>query len=105
MTTLYDDGRIACDDEGVTIKWYYLWGRRKIPYSRIRSVRTYSLSGLRGKWRIWGSGDFLHWYNLDPKRPNKEAGIELDLGRRILPCITPDDADAVARIIESHLGA
>ncbi|MHB8681774.1 MAG: PH domain-containing protein [Acidimicrobiales bacterium] len=99
----YDDGRIACDDEGVSIRWYYLWGRRRIPYARIRSIATYPLSAVRGKWRIWGSGDFVHWYNLDADRPRKTTGIEIDLGRRVKPCITPDDPDAVAGLISAHL--
>jgi hypothetical protein len=100
--TLYDDGRIACDGDGILIRWYYLWGAKRVPYRSIRSVKTYSLAPLRGKWRIWGSGDFVHWYNLDGNRPNKELGIELDVGGRCRPCITPDDVDEVARIITEH---
>lgn len=101
--TLYDDGRIACDDEGLTIRWYYLWGAKRIPFDAIHSVRTFPLSAVRGKWRLWGSGDFLHWYNLDGNRPKKETGIEIDVGGRVRPCITPDDSSAVARIIEDHV--
>ena len=40
---LYDDGRIACDDSGVIIGWYYLWGRKRIPYSAIRAVHKQPL--------------------------------------------------------------
>lgn len=102
--TLYDDGRISCDDEGVTIRWYYPWGARRVPYDAIRSAESFPLSPVRGRWRVWGSGDLVHWYNLDTRRPGKTAGIELDLGRRVRPCITPDDVDAVSRIIAGHLG-
>jgi hypothetical protein len=102
-STLYDDGRVACDDEGLLIRWYYLWGGKRVPYEAIRSVRTFSLAPLRGKWRIWGSGDFVHWYNLDGNRPNQETGIELDAGGRCRPCITPDDVEAVVRIITEHV--
>jgi hypothetical protein len=99
---LYDDGRIACDDEGLCIRWYYPWGHKRIPYLTIRSVRTYPLSKIRGRWRLWGSGDFVHWYNLDGNRSNKETGIAVDVGRRVIPCITPDDPQAVARILADH---
>lgn len=99
---LYDDGRVACDDDGVTIRWYYLWGPKRIPYRAIRSAREFGLSSVRGKWRIWGSGDLVRWYNLDPQRPGKDTGIELDTGGRVRPCITPDDAHAVSRIIAEH---
>jgi hypothetical protein len=99
---LYDDGRIACDDDGVRIRWYYLWGPKWIPYGAIRAVSSRPLSRVRGKWRIWGSGDFVHWYNLDPRRPDKETAIEIDTGGRVVPTITPDDPAAVERIIAEH---
>ena len=102
---LYDDGRIACDDDSVIIRWYYPWGHKRIPFSAIRSVKTYPLRPVRGQWRLWGSGDLVHWYNLDGKRPNKETGIELDTGGRVRPCITPDDAETVTRIIGEHVAA
>jgi hypothetical protein len=104
-TPLYDDGRILCDDEGVTIRWYYLWGKKRIPFRSIRSVKTFPLPPVRGKWRIWGSGDFVHWYNLDGNRPKKEMGIEFDTGNRVRPCITPDDVEAVARIVTERIAA
>ena len=100
--TLYDDGRILCDDEGLTIRLYYLWGAKRIPYQRIRAATSFQLGALRGKWRIWGSGDLTHWYNLDGTRPRKATGIDLDLGRHTHPCITPDDPSKVLAIIESH---
>ncbi len=99
---LYDDCRIACDDDGITVRWYYPWGAKRIPFRRIRSATAYPLSTVRGKWRIWGSGDFVHWYNLDGGRPDKETGIELDTGSRVRPCITPDEPATVQRIIAEH---
>ena len=102
---LYDDGRIACDGDGITLRWYYPWGSKRIPYRSIKGFRTFPLSLSAGKLRIWGSGDFTHWWNLDAKRPQKDTGIELDKGGRILACISPDDADAVARILQEHVAS
>lgn len=100
---LYDDGRVACDDRSLTIRWYYVWGTaKKIPYTSIRSVRKQTMTGVTGKWRIWGSGDFVHWWNLDLQRPKKDTALVLDIGRRILPTITPDDPDTVERILSEH---
>ena len=105
-TVLYDDGRIACDDRSVIIRRYYAWGAAKtIPYTAIRGVTRSPLTGLTGKWRIWGSSDFVHWWNLDPGRPKKETALVIDLGKRILPTITPDDADTVERILADHVGS
>ena len=101
--SLYDDGRIALDDRGLVIRWYYLWGSKRIPYRSIRSFRTFTIGGLSGKWRIWGSGDFVHWWNLDPRRPGKDTAVEIDTGRRVLSTITPDDPTTVVHILEEHV--
>ena len=99
---LYDDGRIACDDAALVIRRYYPWGTKRIPYSSIRSVERRPLRRIRGRWRIWGSGDFRHWWNLDPARPHKTEALEIELGRRTVPTITPDP-NAVERILMDHL--
>jgi hypothetical protein len=100
---LYDDGRIACDDSGVIIGWYYLWGRKRIPYSAIHAVHKRPLGRVRGRWRLWGSGDFKRWYNLDGNRANKNVALELDVGGHVRPVITPDDPEAVATIITERI--
>jgi hypothetical protein len=100
---LYDDGRIGCDDDGVIIGWYYLWGRKKIRYSAIHAVDKRPLRYIRGRWRLWGSGDFTYWYNLDGDRPNKSVEVVLDIGKRVRPVITPRDPDAVVAIIIQNL--
>lgn len=97
---LYDDGGIVCDDTSLLIKRYYPWGSKRIPYSSINEVRRLPIR-VR-KWRIWGSGDLRHWWNLDLKRPKKNVALELDTGRWLLPTITPDDADAVEAIIKKQ---
>jgi hypothetical protein len=101
---LYDDGTIACDDTDLVVRRYYPWGATKrIPYPSIREVRRRPLTWLRGRWRIWGSGDLRHWWNLDSGRPRKEAALEIVLAGRIVPTITPDDPDAVAAILTARL--
>jgi len=100
---LYDDGGIACDDDALIIRRYYLWGSKRIPYASIRDVTERPLGPARGKWRIWGSGDFVHWWNLDTRRPQKETALEIDAGGRVRPTITPDDPRAVERILKDRL--
>ena len=100
---LYDDGRVACDEDWLIIRWYYPWGAAKrIPYPAIRSVTKRPLSRGTGGWRIWGSGDFVHWWNLDPGRPGKSTALEIDIGHRIRPTISPDDPERVYALLEER---
>ncbi len=99
----YDDGRVACDDASLIIRRYYPWGTKRIPYASIRSVQRRELGAVRGKWRLWGSGDFKHWWSLDLGRPHKSVALEIDLGRRVVPTITPDEPDDVERIVGERI--
>ncbi len=104
-TKLYSDPGVVCGATGLTVKMYYLWGGSKtIPYSSIRGVNRINLSGLSGKWRIWGSGDLVHWWNLDTKRPKKNTALAIELGGHIIPTITPDDPDTVEKILKEKIG-
>ncbi len=101
----YDDGNIACNETMLIIRRYYPWfGAKKIPYESIQSVRSFTVTSRSGKWRIFGSGDLRHWWNFDSSRPGKTTGLEIDLGRRVMPTITPDDAAVVERVIGEHIG-
>jgi hypothetical protein len=99
----YDDGIIACTAEGVVIRRYYPWlGAKKVPYQRIRTVQRRRTGKLTGRWRIWGSGDLVHWYNCDWGRPRKPMALVLKLtGHIVQPVITPDDSE---RVVETLLG-
>jgi hypothetical protein len=100
----YKDRWIECTDNEVVVHGYYVpWGSKRIPYSAITSLDRFTMSALRGKGRVWGSGDFRHWANFDPGRPRKSTGFYLDLGRRVIPFLTPDDPDAFERVVRSHI--
>jgi hypothetical protein len=62
------------------------------------------VNGVR-RWRIWGSGDLRHWWNLDPRRPSKTVALVLDVGRFVRPTITPNDPATVERLLNQHRGA
>ncbi len=96
---LYEDRWIACEPDRLIIRWYYLWGRKVIPYRAIQDVEVYPLSFWTGSWRIWGTSDLRYWFHLDLDRPKKTTALVLDLGKWVKPVITPDDPELVARII------
>ncbi|HEY7802171.1 MAG TPA: hypothetical protein VIE40_05810 [Dehalococcoidia bacterium] len=103
----YDDGEVACDEDGLLIRRYYPWGAKRIPYASIRGVKELPLTGANKvrRWRIWGSGDFVHWWNFDPRRPHKQMALVIDVGLWVRPTITPDDPDAVERILAARARA
>jgi hypothetical protein len=97
----YDDGRVACTDDEIVIRHYYLFGGKRIKYQAIREVRSVPL-GTMGKLRIHGSGDLVHWFNFDPRRPRKDTALVIYLDGRIRPVITPDDPERVAAELADH---
>lgn len=102
---VYDDGGVACGRDALIIWRYYPWGAKHIPYSAVKGVTELPFTGFNRvrRWRLWGSGDFVHWWNLDPRRAHKRVALVLDIGRWVRPTITPDDPATVARIIREHL--
>ena len=102
---IYQDGGILCDDHGLTIRRYYPWGAKRIPYTSIRGVEELPLTGVNKvrRWRIGGSGDFVHWWNFDVHRPSKDLALVIDDGHRVRPTITPDDPKAVERILAARI--
>ncbi len=104
MPDLYQDKWITCTDDGIVIRWYYLWGPKTIPYAAIRSAQRVELTALRGRPRVWGTANPQYWASLDPGRSRKSAALILDVGGTVKPFITPDDVPRVAEIIRQHAG-
>ena len=100
--TGYDDGKIACTDTELLIRHYYFpAGTKRVPYAAIKEVRRVPLR-LAGKWRIQGSGDFVHWFNLDVGRPRKDTAFVIYLDGHVRPVITPDRPDQVEAELAAH---
>lgn len=95
-----------CDENGVTLRRYYLWGDKTIPYSSIKGVQRVTMSPSRGRARIWGSANVRLWANLDTKRMRKSIGFILDVGRRVKPYVTPNGSDVFENLLRerAHLG-
>jgi hypothetical protein len=105
MAQTYRDQWIECTATELRIRGYYFpWGTKRIEYGRIRSVRRVETGVFTGRGRIWGTGNLGYWASLDPKRPRKPAALILDLGGRVKPFLTPDDADAMAVCLQEHTG-
>ena len=101
----YRDRWISCTPNEVEIRGYYFpWGSKHIPYNTIKAVRSVDMGVLSGRGRIWGTANPRYWAHLDPSRPRKRVGLVLDLGKRVKPFITPDDPQAVEKVIRERAG-
>jgi len=94
----YHDGRVACTDDALVIRWYYFpFGAKRIRYADIEKVERRPMTPMTGQWRLWGSSDFVHWANLDTGRPDKTVAFVVSLSsQRVQPVISPDNPDEVA---------
>jgi len=105
MAQDYDDGTIRCDAVGVEIRRYYFpSGTRRVKYGEIKGLARLEMSALRGKLRIWGTGNFKIWANLDTKRPHKKVAFIIDNGKSVKPFVTPDDPDAFEAEVRERAG-
>jgi hypothetical protein len=102
---LYDDGGFMLDDEGVTIRRYYFpWAElKRIPYRIIRHVEVRPMNWLTGRGRGWGTAHPGYWFPLDLRRASKRTLLVFDLGRRVKPCVTPDEPDRVIQLLRSRV--
>jgi hypothetical protein len=91
----YDDGTIVCGPDRLEIRRYYFpFGTKRVPYGEIKGLQRIDINGvMSGKWRIWGTGNPRYWANLDVKRPTRNTGFVVDLGRAVSPLITPERPD------------
>lgn len=104
MADNYRDKGIICGSDALEIHHYYLWGSKRVPYSSIVAVQRVTLTALKGRLRIWGTANMDYWANLDTQRSSKKEGLVLDLGKRVKPFFTPDDADQVETLIRERAG-
>jgi hypothetical protein len=102
--TVYDDGRVRVDSDGITLRRYYFpTGTAKhIRYSDIRSVDLRPMSWLTGKGRLWGTSSPRYWLPLEAGRANKHTLMVLDLGGKVSPAFTPDEPERARDLIERY---
>lgn len=104
MARLYEDSGLICDEDGITIRTYYFpFGDKRIHWDEVKSIEEFPMRGpFGGRWRIWGSGDFRHWFPLDTNRPSKSVGFVIDKGTFSRAVVTPDDPNGFRAALEGR---
>lgn len=98
---IYEEPTLRIDSGSITIKRYYfpLFSSKTIQFAAIESIAVRPTT-FWTQWRIWGSSNLTNWLPLDTARPKKHQLIELNIGKRIRPTITPDNPDRVASLLQ-----
>jgi hypothetical protein len=72
--SLYADRLVEITDHGIRFRLYYLpFGSKTVPFSDIEFVRAAKATFTTGKWRVWGTGDFVTWFPCDIRRPQRDT--------------------------------
>jgi hypothetical protein len=102
---LYEDAGLWLDADGITIRRYYfpLATPKRIAYTAIQGIKAESMSWSSGKGRFWGASDPRYWFPLDTRRGSKPILLILDVGRRVRPCITPENPDRVIELLRDRV--
>jgi hypothetical protein len=107
MSALYQDAGLTLDEDGITIRRYYFpfATPKRIAYSDIQGIKAKPMGWNSGKGRFWGASDPRYWFPLDTQRGKKQTLLILDVGRRVRPCITPEDPDKVIGLLKTRVTA
>ncbi len=107
MTALYEDAGLTLDDDGITIRRYYFpfATPKRIAYGDIQGIKAAPMGRASGKGRFWGASDPRYWFPMDFHRGSKKTLLILELGRRVRPCITPEDPDSVIKVLKTQVRA
>jgi hypothetical protein len=100
---IYEDRLVQISNDSILIKNYYfpLIGSKRVPFKKIEFVTAEKPSLLKGKFRIWGTGNFVTWYPLDFARPSRDRIFIINLlGKTIRVGFTVNNSETVLRILE-----
>ncbi|MDT5225030.1 MAG: hypothetical protein QOG19_2437, partial [Mycobacterium sp.] len=68
-------------------------------------IKSQQMSWSSGKGRLWGASDPRYWFPLDFHRGRKPTLLVLHVGRRVRPCITPEDPARVIELLKARVKA
>lgn len=102
---LYDDGGLLLDQDGLTIRRYYFpWaGPKRIAYTAVRHAVARPMRWRTGKGRGWGTAEPGYWLPLDVRRWRKPTLLVFDVGRRVKPCVSPEDPRRVIALLRDRV--
>lgn len=100
---IYSDELVDVYENGIQFKRYYFPTSKAkfVKFSDILRIEKKQPTLMNGKLRYWGSGDFITWFPLDWKRPERNAIFFLLLSTQKLRIgFTVENTEAFIEAIE-----
>jgi len=102
---LYQDKLVRITGNSIEFFHYTfpLLRSKVIPLSAIDHIDVRKPSIINGKWRLWGSGNFITWFPLDAGRPIRDRIFVVTLNdRRSKIGFTVVDSASVIRVLNGR---
>lgn len=78
--SLYQDRLVRISESGLYFPLYYFpFGSRFVRFEQIERIESLPPSFKTGKWRQWGTNDFLTWFPCDLLRHRRERIFHIHL--------------------------
>ncbi len=102
---LYSDSLVRLSDRDITFHLYYFpWGAKTVSLDRIKAVTVLDCTLTTGKWRLWGTGNFLIWFPCDWRRFRRDKVFFLrQKNKRVLIGFTVENSLAFKDILASKV--
>ena len=101
---VYQDNLVAISNDSITFFNYYYPGGKSLSVSfyNIEKIEIKSPTLLNGKYRYWGTGNFMTWYPKDFKRSSRDYILFLFRNnKRIKIGFTVEDSQEVISILKT----
>ncbi len=103
---LYSDKLVEIDSESILFrKYYFPTFSKSVKFNEIEKIIIEEPTLRNGKFRYWGTGDFLNWFPSDFKRSKRDAIYTLfRKNKKIRIGFTVENSEKVTELLkEKHL--
>ncbi len=100
---LYKDSLVAINSNQLILHNYYfpIGASKKIAFSKIDHIECIEPTLLKGKWRLWGMGDFKTWFPADFSRNKRDTIFVIhQKKKRMLIGFTVNNSEEVKNILK-----
>ena len=100
---LYSDKMIEIREDEILLRNYYFptFSCKTVKFSDIEKIVIVKPSLVNGKFRYWGTGDFVHWFSMDFQRSKRDVIYILYKKNKIIKIgFTVEDSEKVTDLLK-----